>query len=118
MGSSGYAVSSRLGLGSSATVNTPPPKGGGFRLLLEAGLIDPSGSIGQTTLEIVIWLFRFLILYVLLPDLIGNITAGGYPVSSRPQMLTPISLPQRLVLHQMVPSGMRLEFGLARSPVT
>jgi len=24
-------------------VNTPPPKGGGFRLRLEAGLIDPSG---------------------------------------------------------------------------
>lgn len=26
-----------------AFVNTPPPKGGGFRLRLEAGLIDPSG---------------------------------------------------------------------------
>ena len=25
------------------SVNTPPPKGGGFRLRLEAGLIDPSG---------------------------------------------------------------------------
>jgi site-specific recombinase XerD len=24
-------------------VNTPPPKGGGFKLRLEAGLIDPSG---------------------------------------------------------------------------
>ena len=26
-------------------VNTPPPKGGGFRLRLEAGLIDPSGRL-------------------------------------------------------------------------
>jgi pimeloyl-ACP methyl ester carboxylesterase len=27
-------------------VNTPPPKGGGFGLRLEAGLIDPSGRFG------------------------------------------------------------------------
>ena len=29
----------------SGPVNTPPPKGGGFRLRLEAGLIDPSGRL-------------------------------------------------------------------------
>jgi|ERR1700680_4527784 hypothetical protein len=33
-------------------VNTPPPKGGGFRLRLEAGLIDPSGRFSQTTLKL------------------------------------------------------------------
>ena len=33
-------------------VNTPPPKGGGFRLRLEAGLIDPSGRSVQTTLKL------------------------------------------------------------------
>jgi Asp-tRNA(Asn)/Glu-tRNA(Gln) amidotransferase A subunit family amidase len=33
-------------------VNTPPPKGGGFGLRLEAGLIDPSGRFGQTTLKL------------------------------------------------------------------
>ena len=33
-------------------VNTPPPKGGGFRLRLEAGLIDPSGRPVQTTLKL------------------------------------------------------------------
>jgi hypothetical protein len=33
-------------------VNTPPPKGGGFGLRLEAGLIDPSGRFAQTTLKL------------------------------------------------------------------
>jgi hypothetical protein len=33
-------------------VNTPPPKGGGFGLRLEAGLIDPSGRFDQTTLKL------------------------------------------------------------------
>ena len=33
-------------------VNTPPPKGGGFRFRLEAGLIDPSGRFVQTTLKL------------------------------------------------------------------
>ena len=33
-------------------VNTPPPKGGGFKLRLEAGLIDPSGRFSQTTLKL------------------------------------------------------------------
>ena len=33
-------------------VNTPPPKGGGFRLRLEAGLIDPLGRFVQTTLKL------------------------------------------------------------------
>lgn len=33
-------------------VNTPPPKGGGFGLRLEAGLIDPSGRFVQTTLKL------------------------------------------------------------------
>ena len=37
---------------SSRFVNTPPPKGGGFRLRLEAGLIDPLGRLGQTTLKL------------------------------------------------------------------
>ena len=36
----------------SAKVNTPPPKGGGFKLRLEAGLIDPSGRFSQTTLKL------------------------------------------------------------------
>src|ERR1700680_4707565 len=35
-----------------SSVNTPPPKGGGFRLRLEAGLIDPSGRFSQTTLKL------------------------------------------------------------------
>jgi hypothetical protein len=34
------------------TVNTLPPKGGGFGLRLEAGLIDPSGRFAQTTLKL------------------------------------------------------------------
>ena len=33
-------------------VYTPPPKCGGFRLRLEAGLIDPSGRFDQTTLKL------------------------------------------------------------------
>ena len=33
-------------------VNTPPPKGGGFGLRLEAGLIDPSGRFSQMTLKL------------------------------------------------------------------
>jgi len=32
-------------------VNTPPPKGGGFKLRLEAGLIDPSGRFSQCLTE-------------------------------------------------------------------
>ena len=32
-----------LGIEVDDAVNTPPPKGGGIKLRLEAGLIDPSG---------------------------------------------------------------------------
>src|ERR1700682_290102 len=44
----GCAKTTRRG----SSVNTPPPKGGGFRLRLEAGLIDPSGRFSQTTLKL------------------------------------------------------------------
>jgi hypothetical protein len=39
-------------LKATAVVNTPPPKGGGFKLRLEAGLIDPLGRFDQTTLKL------------------------------------------------------------------
>jgi hypothetical protein len=42
----------KIFLASPGDVNTPPPKGGGFGLRLEAGLIDPSGRFGQTTLKL------------------------------------------------------------------
>ena len=42
----------RAGAAFGEFVNTPPPKGCGFGLRLEAGLIDPSGRFGQTTLKL------------------------------------------------------------------
>ena len=65
-------------------VNTPPAKAGGFRLRLEAGYDRPFGSIESDYLEIVVWLFRLLVLDVLLPHLVSNVPAGGDPISPAP----------------------------------
>src|SRR6202049_4059025 len=54
-------------------------------------------------------LFWFLIFDVLLPDFIGNISTGCHPISTRPQMLTPIAFPQRLILRQKLMRTFSLE---------
>src|SRR5258708_19091886 len=69
----------------------------------------PFGSICSNNLEIVVRLFRFLIFDVLLPDFIGDIAAGGHPISPRPKMLTPVALPQRLVLRQKLMGTLSLQ---------
>lgn len=42
-------------------------------------------------------------------DFIGNIAAGCHPVATRPQMLTPIALPQRLMLRQKLMGTLSLQ---------
>src|SRR5215468_4548707 len=70
-------------------VNTPPPKGGGFRLRLKAGLVRLRRtwrpSLGHV--EVVVWFRWRLILDVVNPHLIGHVAAAHNPVAPRPQML-------------------------------
>jgi DNA invertase Pin-like site-specific DNA recombinase len=55
-------------------VNTPPPKGGGFRLRLKAGSVRHSAD--SDALEIIVWLGWHLVSDVLHPDLISDVAAG------------------------------------------
>jgi hypothetical protein len=72
----------------SLIVNTPPAKAGGFRLRLKAGLVRPladsDGGCGSSYLEIIIRLWRCLVLDIFSPYLIGNIAAAGDPIASAP----------------------------------
>src|SRR6202789_111464 len=72
----------------SGTVNTPPAKAGGFRLRLEAGLVRPladsDGGCASSYLEIIVRLWRCLVLDIFGPYLIGNVSAAGDPISSAP----------------------------------
>jgi hypothetical protein len=78
-------------------VNTPPPKTGGFRLRLKAGLVRPladsDGGCASSYLEIIVRLWRCLVLEIR-PDLIGNVSTAGDPISSAPQVAAPITLAQ------------------------
>jgi hypothetical protein len=80
-----------------------------LRITAESRIDRPFGSIRSNNFEIVVWLLRLLIFDVLLPDFISNIAAGCHPVSARPQMLTPIPLPQRLILRQKLMRTLSLE---------
>ena len=80
-------------------VNAPPAEAGGFGLRLEAGYDRPSGRLSDN-LEVVIWLGWLLVFYVLLPHFIGDVAARSNPVSPIPQMLLPVSPPERLILRQ------------------
>ena len=73
-------------------VNTPPPKGGGFRLRLKAGSVRPAADSGNG--KIVVRLRRRLVLDVFRPDLIGDVAAARNPISPRPQVLAPVALAQ------------------------
>jgi len=48
-------------LGMRASVNPPPPKGGGFGLRLKAGLIGPGGRLAYDR-EVIVRNLRFLVL--------------------------------------------------------
>ena len=69
-------------------VNTPPAKAGGFRLRLKAGLVRPladsDGRCASSYLEIIVRLWRCLVLDIFGPDLIGNVATAGDPISSAP----------------------------------
>ena len=62
--------------------------------------VSPSGRRALYDLEVVVWGFRFLILYVFLPHLVRDIPAGHDPIAPAPQMLAPIALPQARELAQ------------------
>lgn len=78
--------------GAASAVNAPPPKGGGFGLRLKAGSVRHSADTGHG--EIIIRLGWRLVLYVLDPDLIGDVPAACYPVSPGPEVLAPVPLAQ------------------------
>ena len=63
-------------------VNTPPPKGGGFRLRLKAGSVRPAADSGNG--KIVVRLRRRLVLDVFRPDLIGDVATARNPISPCP----------------------------------
>ena len=71
-------------------------KGGGFRLRLKAGLIGHSADLNH--MKTIIRLRQILFLNIFLPYLIRNIDTRGNPVTSRPQMLAPITFLQHLKL--------------------
>ena len=66
-------------------MNTPPPKGGGFKLRLKAGLVRHSAD--SRHIEVVIWFRRLLVLYVLDPYVVSHVSAARYPVAPAPQVL-------------------------------
>ena len=82
-------------------MNTPPPKGGGFRLRLKAGSVRHAADSGH--LEVVIRLRRHLVFDVLHPDLVSDIAAARDPVAPRPQVLTPVAFTQNAELAQRMP---------------
>ena len=51
-------------------------------------------------MKVIIWLRRSLVLDILFPHLVRHISTRRHPIPSRPQMLAPISLPQRTVFRQ------------------
>ncbi len=63
-------------------VNTPPPKGGGFKLRLKAGSVRRSADSGH--IEVVIWFRRLLVLYVLDPYVVSHVSAARNPVAPAP----------------------------------
>ena len=63
-------------------VNTPPPKGGGFKLRLKAGSVRRSADSGH--IEVVIWFRRLLVFYVLDPYVVSHVSAARNPVAPAP----------------------------------
>lgn len=75
-----------------STGERPPAKAGGFRLRLEAGSVRHAADSRHA--EIIVWLWRLLVLNVFQPDLVRYIAARGNPVATRPQVLAPVPLLQ------------------------
>src|SRR5216684_1520143 len=50
------------------------------------------GGLRLRHVEVIVWFGRRLVLDILRPHLIGNVAAACNPVTSRPQMLTPVTL--------------------------
>jgi hypothetical protein len=86
--------------GTVCCVNTPPPKGGGFGLRLEAGSVRHTADSGH--FEVIIRLWRHLVFVVLHPDLVSDVAAARNPVASRPQVLTPVAFAQNAELAQQL----------------
>ena len=62
--------------------------------------ISVKGDLQHT--EIIFGFIRLLVLYVLFPYFVCHVSTRRYPIPSRPQILTPISLPQGRVLRQQL----------------
>jgi len=81
-------------------VNTPPPKGGGFRLRLKAGFGPPCGGLRH--LEVVVWFRWRLVFDVLHPDFVGDVATACYPVAAGPHVLAPVTFAQNAELAQQL----------------
>src|SRR5246127_963651 len=73
-------------------VNTPPPKGGGFRLRLKAGSVRHAAD--SSHIEVVVWFGWRLVLHVLDPYLVNDVSAACYPVPPGPEVLAPVPFAQ------------------------
>ena len=86
------AMTVTASVGQAANVNTPPPKGGGFKLRLKAGSVRLSADLGNR--EVVVRFGWRLVLDVFDPNLISDVSTAGNPVSPGPEVLAPIPLAQ------------------------
>jgi hypothetical protein len=86
----------RLGFG--YVVNAPPPKGGGFRLRLKAGSVRHSAD--SSHIEVVVWFGWRLVLDVLDPYLVSDVSAACYPVPPGSEVLAPVPFAQYAELTQ------------------
>ena len=81
-------------------MNTPLAKAGGFGLRLKAGLVGYSADYYH--LEVIIRLRGFFVPDVFLPYLIGHIPARHYPVAPCPEVPSPVTFANTLVLRQQL----------------
>src|SRR5260221_14562777 len=82
-------------------VNTPPPERRWLQITAQSRIGPPAADSGH--IEVVVWFWRGLVLYVVGPDLVGSVAAALSPVTPGPQMLAPVALSQaRQLAHQLM----------------